>query len=190
MNDTSKIGDYIREHRELSGMSISEVADASELSEATIKNLTANKVPNPGFWSVANVVKAIDGSLDEMADIPRPSVEAYQKQISDLDSRLKSAEKDCVHMQANLNSQQLLLDERAASNRWLRRAIIIISCVSLALLIFVCSVLIYDIRHPSKGYFTDNAGNVLPYSTGDDGNQDQSKDGDIITTGFDFSINE
>lgn len=189
MNDTSKIGDYIREHRELSGMSISEVAEVSELSETTIKNLSANKVPNPGFWSVANVVKAIGGSLDEMASIPRPSIDAYEKQISDLDSKLKSAERDCVHMQASMNSQQQLLDDRAASNHWLRRAIIIVSCVSLALLIFVFSVLIYDIRHPNMGYFTNEAGNIYPYSTGDDGNQTRSIDGNTITTSFDYSIN-
>lgn len=190
MNNTSKIGDYIREQRELSGMSISEIADISALSEATIKNLSANKVPNPGFWSVANVVKAVGGSLDEMTDIPRPSIEVYEQQISDLDSKLKNAERDYVHMQATISSQQQLLDDRAASNHWLRRAIIIVSCVSLALLIFVFSVLIYDIRHPNIGYFTNEAGNPYPYSTGDNGNQEQSIDRNTINTSFDVSTNE
>lgn len=190
MENTTQICNYIKEHRELAGMSIADVAEASGVSESTIKNLSANKIPTPGFWTVANVVSAIGGSLDEMAGIPRPSTAVYEQQISDLDARLKASERDYMHTQATMTSQQQLLDERAASIHWLRRAIIIVSCISLALLIFVCSVLIYDVRHPNIGYFTDEAGNVYPYSTGDDGSQNQSIDGNVITTSFDCYINE
>lgn len=190
MENTIQICNYIKEQRELAGMSIADVAEASGVSESTIKNLSANKIPTPGFWTIANVVKAIGGSLDEMVGIPRPSTEVYEKQISDLDTKLKAAERDNMHMQAASSGRQQLLDERAASIHWLRRAIIIVSCISLALLIFVFSVLIYDIRHPNKGYFTDEAGNIYPYSTGDNRNQDQSIDGNTITTSFDYSFNE
>lgn len=190
MENTVQICNYIKEQRELAGMSIADVAEASGVSESTINNLSANKIPTPGFWTIANIVKAIGGSLDEMAGIPRPSTEVYEKQISDLDTKLKAAERDNMHMQATSSGLQRLLDERAASIHWLRRAIIIVSCISLALLIFVFSVLIYDIRHPSKGYFTDEAGNVYPSSTGEIGHQDQPLEGNTIITSFDYSINE
>lgn len=104
MENTTQICNYIKEHRELAGMSIADVAEASGVSESTIKNLSANKIPTPGFWTVANIVSAIGGSLDEMAGIPRPSTAVYEQQISDLDARLKASERDYLHTQATMSS--------------------------------------------------------------------------------------
>lgn len=190
MNDGAKIGDYIREQRTKLGMSISDVADASGTPEATIKGIASNKTANPGFWTVAGIVEAVDGSLDDLAGIKQKKDEDYEEKISALGIELKKSNRDYDHSQANVESLKRFLEDREKTIKWLRREIIVISCVALALIILMFSILMYDIRHPSIGYFQDDAGNIYPYSTGDEHNQDRNNTGDTITTSFEAYINE
>lgn len=188
MENTTKICNYVKEQRELSGMSIAEVAEASGVSESTIKNLSANKIPTPGFWTVANIVKAIGGSLDEVAGIPRANVDEHEKKVKELSEQLEHSERDYTHLQATIKSKKCLLEDREKTINWLRKAIIVISATALVILIVVFSVLIYDVQHPNIGYFTDDVGNIHPYVTGEDGWQNESTDNGIISTSFDYSM--
>lgn len=55
-------------------MTITGVSKLSGVPETTVRNIVTGKTPDPGLQNVVDIVKAMNGSLDEIVGIERPPV--------------------------------------------------------------------------------------------------------------------
>lgn len=63
--DARKVGEAMKRARVLSGMSVHELAEASQVVETTVRNYEAGRML-PGLWNLYHVADALDISLDEL----------------------------------------------------------------------------------------------------------------------------
>lgn len=66
---------YLADLKVQKNLSWNDIANLSNVPVQTVRNIFSGETSNPGFASVAAIVKAMGGSLDELADIPREGVE-------------------------------------------------------------------------------------------------------------------
>lgn len=64
--DAKLVAKYLTALKEKSGLSFSTIAERSQRSESTVKNLCSGKTEDPRLDTVAPVVYAMGGSIDEM----------------------------------------------------------------------------------------------------------------------------
>lgn len=64
--DAKLVSKYLTSLREKSGLTIEAVAEKSGRSESTVKNLCSGKTEDPRLDTVAPVIYAMGGSIDEM----------------------------------------------------------------------------------------------------------------------------
>lgn len=80
MIDAKLVANYLATLKEKTGLTYEAIAEKSNRSESTVKNLFAGKSDNPGIDTVAPVIYAMGGSIDEMYN-PGKSKDAM-KEIS------------------------------------------------------------------------------------------------------------
>ena len=80
MVDAKLVANYLATLKEKTGLTYEAIAERSNRSESTVKNLFAGKSDNPGIDTVAPVIYAMGGSIDEMYN-PGKSKDAM-KEIS------------------------------------------------------------------------------------------------------------
>ena len=66
MIDAKLVANYLATLKEKTGLTYEAIAERSNRSESTVKNLFAGKSDNPGIDTVAPVIYAMGGSIDEM----------------------------------------------------------------------------------------------------------------------------
>ena len=66
MVDAKLVANYLATLKEKTGLTYEAIAEKSNRSESTVKNLFAGKSDNPGIDTVAPVIYAMGGSIDEM----------------------------------------------------------------------------------------------------------------------------
>ena len=66
MIDAKLVANYLASLKEKTGLTYEAIAEMSGKSESTVKNLFAGKSDNPGIDTVAPVIYAMGGSIDEM----------------------------------------------------------------------------------------------------------------------------
>ena len=66
MIDSKLVANYLVTLKEKTGLTYEAIAEISNRSESTVKNLFAGKSDNPGIDTVAPVIYAMGGSIDEM----------------------------------------------------------------------------------------------------------------------------
>ena len=66
MIDAKLVANYLATLKEKTGLTYEAIAEKSDRSESTVKNLFAGKSDNPGIDTVAPVIYAMGGSIDEM----------------------------------------------------------------------------------------------------------------------------
>ena len=86
--DEKFIAHYLMTKSKENNISPEAVAKKTKSSEDTVKNVFSGKTTNPGLLTVAPMVDAVNGSLDEMCfgkpmseNIAAPAVEFYRRQI-------------------------------------------------------------------------------------------------------------
>lgn len=121
---------YLRELKERCGLTLDQIADLSGVQKNTVTRIFSGETENPGFQTVADIVKALHGSLDEMAMIQVEEDEPVEKET---ESRLVLLYREIIR----------------GKDKWIRTLAIALGSV-MAVVMFL---LIFDIMNPTVGWF-------------------------------------
>lgn len=116
--------------KEQSGLTEAQIADLSGVPKGTVTRILAGRTDNPGYQNVADIVKALHGSLDAM-------------------EMIQSEEK--VHMESETESKLISLYREIVRNKdkWIKVLAITLGAV-MAVVLFL---LVFDIMNPTVGWF-------------------------------------
>ena len=106
-----------------------QLSDLSGVPLGTINRIMAGQTENPNFQTVCDLVKSMEGSLDELAGLTPPAQE---------ESQILSRDVIRVYEETIRNK-----------DKWMYR-IFICCCV---LMLFVMGVMVYDLTNPMVGFF-------------------------------------
>ncbi len=122
--------EYLRELKRQSGLTNEQIADLSGVTLKTLNRILSGETESPGFQNVADIVKALHGSLDEMAAI--------------------KAEEDAP-MEKETESKLVLLYREVIRNKdkWIKTLAIALGAV-MSVVLFL---LVFDIMNPTVGWF-------------------------------------
>lgn len=121
---------YLRALKERCGLTLDQIADLSGVQKNTVSRIFSGETENPGFQTVADIVKALHGSLDEMAMIQVEEDEPMEKES---ESRLVLLYREIIR----------------GKDKWIRTLAIALGAV-MAVVMFL---LIFDIMNPTVGWF-------------------------------------
>lgn len=122
--------EYLQELKRQSGLTVEQIADLSGVPVKTLNRIFSGETENPGFQTVADIVKALHGSLDEMAMIQVEEDEPMEKES---ESRLVLLYREIIR----------------GKDKWIRTLAIALGAV-MAVVMFL---LIFDIMNPTVGWF-------------------------------------
>lgn len=122
--------EYLRALKEQSGLTEEQIADLSGVPKGTVTRILAGRTDNPGYQNVADIVKALHGSLDAM-------------------EMIQSEKK--AHMEIETESKLILLYREIIRNKdkWIKMLTV---CVGVLVAIFIL-LFLYDILNPTVGWF-------------------------------------
>lgn len=116
-----------------SGLTVQQIADQSGVPASTINRMLSGQTEEPTFSNIANVVKAMGGSLDELVGITDKTV--VETKTINSDERI-----------INLYERSL-----TSKNSWIKRLFII----NMVLIAFIIGILIYDLANPDRGWYRE-----------------------------------
>ena len=79
-----KVAEYLNYLRQKSGLTFEAVAEKAKSSESTVKNLCYGKTEDPRISTVAPIIYAMGGSLDEMYDPEKNKDEMKETSVAAL----------------------------------------------------------------------------------------------------------
>lgn len=157
--DANLVAKYITTLKEKSGLTDEIIAEKSGRSIATIKNLRSGKTEDPRLDTVAPVIYALGGSIDEMytgkkdaaKEISISSIkEIYEQQLTEISkmneihiSNIRSHYEQ--HRQDTITNYERLLKEKNSHANFFK----ILACAGLTVLI---SLLIAEVMNPDLGW--------------------------------------
>jgi transcriptional regulator with XRE-family HTH domain len=158
--DARLVAKYLTALKEKSGLTYEAIAEKSGRSESTVKNLCSGKTEDPRLDTVAPVIYAVGGSIDEMytgkskdavKEISISSIkEIYEQQL------LKAAEVSEAHINnIRAHYEQHRADSKESYERLLKeksnqvKTATIIACAGYVILI---TLLILEVANPSLGW--------------------------------------
>lgn len=128
------------------GISSQEWSVRSGVSEATISRLFSGQNQSPQFCTVAQLVRSVGGSLDELADIPHaPSAPPCDKALAHMIAMDKQREETVLYLQNQVT------ELRANAERQHRLLIICTAVLGLFLFLFG-ALLAWDLSDPRYGF--------------------------------------
>ena len=159
--DAKLVAKYLTSLKEKSGLTIEAIAEKSQRSESTVKNLCSGKTEDPRLDTVAPVIYAMGGSIDEMYNpgknkdaVKEFSInsikEIYEQQLIDM-SKTHEAHINNIrahyeqHRQDTITNYERLLKEKGNQTNFFK----ILACVGLAILIVL---LILEVSNPNLGW--------------------------------------
>lgn len=150
--DAKLVAKYLVALREKSGLTLESIAEKSGRSEATVKNLCSGKTEDPRLDTVAPVIYAMGGSIDEMytgnsKDAVKeisvnPIKEIYEQHLKDY--------KD--HTEHRLADKREIIEQQKEHIKTLKKELTsskIFAMVGYAILI---GILILEVMHPNLGW--------------------------------------
>ena len=158
--DAKLVAKYVMSLKEKSGLTYEAIAEKSQRSESTIKNLCSGKTENPGLDTIAPIIYAVGGSLDEMysgkskdevKEISINSIkEMYEFQLSE---RAKAEESHInnirahyeQHRQDTISNYERLIEEKNKQINFFK----LLACIGLGILI---GLLILEVTNPNLGW--------------------------------------
>lgn len=136
-----EIARYLRHLKEQKGWSSKHWSNMSGVPEATISRLLSASTESPYFFNVAALVKAIDGSLDELAGIEhKPVVVEKEKTILAAD------------VQELVNIQREAIGDLRKAARHERISSRVAWSITLILFLTVFGFIVYDVLHTDVGW--------------------------------------
>lgn len=137
--DCRSIADYLRGLKEEKGWTAQAWAEASGVPTQTISRLLNAQTDAPNFDSVALLVKAAGGSLDELVGIVRPPV---------VEEKIVRAPSDTEFIAV----QRAALEELHGTIRHFRISCYVAWGVTAFVLFTIIGILIYDILNLNVGW--------------------------------------
>ena len=116
-----------------SGMTDVEIAESSGIPLQTLQRYRRDPGKNPSWSTIANTVAVCGASIDELVGIPAQSADS-------------ASEHHSVYVEA------LREEDHRTSQKWQRLSFILIAVVAV-LALLIAGVAIYDLLHPSAGWF-------------------------------------
>ena len=165
--DARIVAKYLSALKEKSGLTYENIAEKSGRSESTVKNLCSGKSEDPRLDTVAPVIYAIGGSLDEMytgktkdavKEISISSIkEIYELQLIDM-SKTHEAHINNIrahyeqHREDTISNYERLLSEKDVQVKLFKKVALAcfgIACIGIGILIVL---LILEVSNPSLGW--------------------------------------
>lgn len=166
--DARLVANYLTTLKEKSGITYEAIAEKSNTSESTVKNLCSGKTEDPRLNTVAPVVYAMGGSLDEMynpgnskdkmKEISISSIkEIYEQQLSEM-AKTHEAHINNIrsHYEQHLEDLKDNFEKRLADKGEIIKEktghlnfFKILACVGFAILI---GLLILEVTNPNLGW--------------------------------------
>lgn len=122
--------DYLRALKEHSGLTDDQIANLSNVPKSTVVHILSGKTQNPGFSNVVDIVRALDGSLDDMEGIEKEGETPVQRES---ESKLVLLYREVIRYK----------------NQWIKTLAIALGIV-MAIVLFL---LVFDIMNPTVGWF-------------------------------------
>lgn len=158
--DAKLVANYLTTLKGKTGLTYDAIAEKSGRSESTVKNLCSGKSEDPRLDTVAPVIYAMGGSVDEMytgknkdavKEISINSIkEIYEQQLIDM-SKTHEAHVNNIrahyeqHRQDTITNYERLLKEKSSHANFFK----ILACVGLVILI---GLLILEVSNPNLGW--------------------------------------
>ena len=165
--DARAVAKYLTTLKEKSGLTYEAIAEISGRSESTVKNLCLGKTEDPRLDTVAPVIYAVGGSIDEMytgkskdavKEISITSIkEIYEQQLAEM-AKINETHINNIRahyeqhradfkesMERRLADKQEVIKEKDRQTTFLK----ILACVGFAILI---GLLILEVTNPSLGW--------------------------------------
>lgn len=122
--------EYLITLKDKSGLTNEQIAALSKVPESTVTRIFNGKTDNPYFQTIADIVKALDGSIDEMEGIKT---------------------KGEVKVSTESESKLILLYREIIRNKdkWIKFLVIVL----IIIVGIVMGLLTYDILNPHVGWF-------------------------------------
>ncbi len=130
----------LNQMKEESKMTVQQIADLSMVPKSTINRILSGETENPTFDSVAGIVKAVGGSLDELAGIE------HGEKVLSADQQLISLYREM------LDSRYHTIQRQVAENAKKSRIIFWMGCVTTLVLVIFIAFLIFDLTHLNVGF--------------------------------------
>lgn len=158
--DAKLVANYLLALKEKSGLTFEAIAEKSQLSLSTVKNLCSGKTEDPRLNTVTPVIYALGGSIDEMYtgkgkdEIKEISInsikEIYEQQLVERAKAEESHINDIrahyeQHRQDTITNYERLLKEKSNQANFFK----ILSCFGLGILIIL---LILEVTNPNLGW--------------------------------------
>lgn len=166
--DAQLVENYLTTLKEKSGLTLETIAKTSGSSESTIKKLFTGKTDNPGIDTLAPIIYAMGGSIDEMYNPGKNKDEVKEISINSikemyefqLAEQRKTEEAHIsnirVHYEQHRNdtitNYERLLSEKENQVKLFKRITAVsfaIACVGFAILI---GLLILEVSNPNLGW--------------------------------------
>lgn len=121
---------YLLKLKEDSGLTLEQIASISGVPDSTVKRIFNGKTDNPYFQTIIDIVKSLDGSVDEMEAM---------------------ASKGSGTMPSESESKLILLYREIIKNKdkWIK---FLVSLLVIVIFVFM-AFFFYDIINPTIGWF-------------------------------------
>lgn len=165
-SDENFIAKYLTKIIKETGNNSEIIAHKSNTSESTVKNLCSGKTENPGILTIAPVVYAANGSLDEMCGKTKEDIDEKTKNLIKEMSEFqfaeyrKTEEAHICNMRTHYeqhrddtisNFERLIKEKDNQIKHFKKLAFIsfVLACVGFAILI---GLLILEVSNPNMGW--------------------------------------
>lgn len=176
MVDAKLVANYLATLKEKTGLTYEAIAERSNRSESTVKNLFAGKSDNPGIDTVAPVIYAMGGSIDEMynpgkskdamKEISISSIkEIYEYQLSEtvkmsethinnIRAHYEQHRQDSIeNYERRLADKREIIEEKEKHIASLKTEMMYSKVFSLVCVGILVALLIAEVMNPNLGWF-------------------------------------
>lgn len=122
------ISKKLNEMKDAADLTNQEVSDMSGVPLGTVNRIFSGQTDNPSFQNIAAIVRALGGSLDDLAGLPNKS-HTENHHVSD-------------------KLIDLYREQIAGKNKWIKT---LFACL-ITLVGIIVFMLLWDITHPNMGY--------------------------------------
>jgi transcriptional regulator with XRE-family HTH domain len=173
--DARFVANYLTKLKEKSGLTLEAIAEKSQRSESTVKNLITGKTEDPRLDTVAPVIYAMGGSIDEMytgkskdklKEISIESIkEMYEYQLSEVTKMSEThIENIRAHYEQHRQDFKENVEKRLADKReiiaqqeehikTLKKESIMSKTLTIICVAILVGLLIAEVMNPNLGWF-------------------------------------
>lgn len=166
--DSKVVAKYLAALKEKTGLTYEAIAEKSGISESTIKNMVSGKSERPGIDTVAPVIYAMGGSVDEMCnpgkskdevkEISISSIkEIYEYQLAEM-AKLNETHIGNIrahyeqHRQDSIENYEKRLADKDEHNKSLKKEVRSYKLMMVICITILVGLLIAEVMNPNLGW--------------------------------------